>query len=412
MIAQPALQGPFAQSLNFTNGGPQDIQRLLEHIFSLETLAFQFQYQAVQHQSGVSCTTIQVPTFGLYTAEGQPNSRSFAFFQVKPDLTFKASGGSTIGVDNSEFGLTIAGHFQSKVYRFSAERFNIGSCPHGNNAVLRPDAGNLPEVLEILQANTDRFAQFNALLKAILPQVHHVSVRPSPQRSQDVEIIVWNTKKESQRIDLALPLSECGTGIGQVMAILYVMLHPETAETIIIDEPQSFLHPGAARKLVEVLKVHSKQQIIIATHSPTIISAAEPETITVAVQKSAETQLEQLDAKDSRTLEICLAEIGSRLADVFGADNVLWVEGATEALSFPIILKRIAKKSLMGTAIVGVRQVGDLEGRDAKRVLEIYNSLSTAASLMPPAVGFLLDRECRTSEQQQDLNRLGNNLVT
>jgi predicted ATPase len=410
-IARPVPQSQFAQGIGWSNAGQAEVQRLLQNVFSRKTLVFQFSYQANQNQVG-NWAVKRIPTFGLYDAEGPANNRPFANFHVKPDLSFWAGGGGAVTSDTNDFGFVIANYFQPKVYRFSAERFNIGSSLHGNNPVLRPDAANLPEVLGILQANTHRFAHFNTLLKTILPQIQHVSVRPAPHNPQYVEIIVWSTRKESERIDLALPLLECGTGIGQVMAILYVMLHPETAETILIDEPQSFLHPGAARKLVEVLKVHSKQQIIIATHSATIISAADPETIIVATQAEAETQLEQLDARDSKTLEICLAEIGARLGDVFGADNILWVEGATEALCFPLILNRVAKKALMGTAIVGVRQVGDLEGRDAKRVLEIYNSLSKGASFLPPAIGFVLDRECRNSQQQEELNRLSRNLVT
>jgi hypothetical protein len=409
-IARPAPQSQFAKDIGWSNGGQPEVQRLLQYIFSRETLTFQFRYRAPHTQMG-NLTAVQIPAFGLYTGEGQVNNRPFANFIVKPDLSYFAGGGGAMMPDANDFSFATVGYFQPKVYRFSAERFNIGVSPHGNNPVLRPDAANLPEVLGILQANTHRFAHFNTLLKAILPQIQHVSVRPAPHNSQYVEIIVWSTKKESERIDLALPLLECGTGMGQVMAILYVMLHPETAETILIDEPQSFLHPGAARKLVEVLKLHSKQQIIIATHSATIINAADPEIIIIATQAAAETQLEQLDARDSKTLEICLAEIGARLGDVFGADNVLWVEGATEALCFPLILNRIAKKALMGTAIVGIRQVGDLEGRDAKRVLEIYNSLSKAASFLPPAIGFVLDRECRTAQQRQDLNRLSKNLI-
>lgn len=411
LIAQPNWQGPFAIAIGARNGSSEDVQRLLHHVFSQDSLTFRFRYQASLGQGG-GWAVVQIPTFGLYTAQGHQNNRGFTTFQVKPDLSFSASGGGVVSVDTAEFGLEIARYFQSRVYRFSAERFNIGACAHGNNPALRPDAGNLPEVLGILQANTHRFAHFNALLKSVLPQVHHVSVRPSPQAASSVEIIVWTTPKESERIDLALPLSECGTGVGQVMAILYVMLHPETAQTLIIDEPQSFLHPGAARKLIEVLKVNSKQQIIMATHSATIISAAEPETITIVTLKDGRTELDQLDVRNSKALETCLAEIGARLSDVFGADNVLWVEGATEAICYPIILSRIAKRTLMGTAIIGVRQVGDLEGRDARRVLEIYNSLSATASLIPPAIGFLLDGECRSPEEKLRLNRLGKNLVS
>jgi hypothetical protein len=406
-IPTPVLQSAFAREIGYGGRDQTDTQRLLDKIFSLDELTFELRYQSV-----AGWVPVRIPTFGIYPPAAAGPNTAFLTFQVQPDLAVSATGGATAGPPSNDFGYYLAGDIQRKIYRFSAERFNIGSSQHGNNPVLRPDAQNLPEVLSILQANTHRFSQFNDLLKAILPQIQHVSIRPSPGVPSHVEIIVWTTKKESERIDLALPLSECGTGIGQVMAILYVVLNPEVAETIIIDEPQSFLHPGAARKLIEILKIKAKQQIIIATHSATIISAASPDTITVAKQLNGETLLEQLDSRQAKTLQTCLVEIGSRLGDVFGADNILWVEGPTEVLCFPLILNFVARKALMGTAIVGVRQVGDLVGRDAKRVLEIYGSLSKGANLIPPAVGFLFDRECRTPQQQRELNSLGKGLVT
>jgi AAA domain, putative AbiEii toxin, Type IV TA system/AAA ATPase domain len=403
----PHLGDSFGESIDFRNNGRADDERLLRKIFSLESLTLRVRYNS---EKGWLCPTI--PTTGLYQVLTSGPDYNFLNFKIEPDLSVSSPGGGLSGPPESDFGRIVAGQIQTRIYRFSAERFNIGSSRHGNNPVLRPDAQNLPEVLSILQANTHRFTQFNALLKSVLPQIQHVSVRPSPQSGDLVEIIVWTTQKESERIDLALPLSECGTGIGQVMAILYIVLNPEIAETIIIDEPQSFLHPGAARKLIEILKIHAKQQIIIATHSATVISAADPSTVTVVRKSNEESLVEQLDAREVRTLETCLVEIGSRLADVFGADNIMWVEGPTESLCFPLIYNRVAKRALMGTAIVPVRQVGDLEGRDAKRVLEIYRSLSHSASLIPPAVGFIFDRECRTPEQQKELNRLGGGRIT
>src|SRR5208283_5819881 len=100
-----------------------------------------------------------------------------------------------------------------------------------------------------LQHNAARFRELNKQLNAILPQVRWVSVR-SVDQSQ-VEIVVWAHDPESQREDLAVPLLESGTGIAQVLAILYVVMTSERGQAIIIDEPQSFLHPGAARKLID-----------------------------------------------------------------------------------------------------------------------------------------------------------------
>ena len=161
---------------------------------------------------------------------------------------------------------------------------------------------------------------------------------------------------------MALPLNQCGSGIGQVAAILYVVLTANHPQVIIIDEPQSLLHPGAIRKLIEVLKRYPQHQYIMATHSPTVITSANPATVTVARLEGVETRLQAIDIRQTQDLQLYLADIGARLSDVFGADNILWVEGQTEELAFPLILSQIAHRSLMGTAIVGIRQTGDLEG--------------------------------------------------
>jgi hypothetical protein len=64
---------------------------------------------------------------------------------------------------------------------------------------------------------------------------------------------------------------------------------------------------------------------------------------------------------------------------------------------------------LQGTQILGIRQTGDLEGRDARRVFEIYRSLTKGASLLPSAIAFLLDDECRDEDTKQGLRRLSAN---
>jgi predicted ATPase len=133
-----------------------------------------------------------------------------------------------------------------------------------------------------------------------------------------VEIVIWNHDRETQREDLAFPLEESGTGIGQILAIVYVVLTSNSPRTIIIDEPQSFLHRGAAKKLVEILKAHPQHQYIIATHSPTIITATNPSTITLVRQENGESTTQTLDAAEVENQRLCLAEVGAAPADVFG----------------------------------------------------------------------------------------------
>lgn len=305
---------------------------------------------------------------------------------------------------SSDLRTALAYQLLGRVYRFRAERYNLGESAVGINSRLAPDANNLAEVLNIMQSNPAPFEEYNLLVRIVLPTVQHVSVRPL--NNNRVQILIWPHKVSSRREDLAIPLTECGSGVGQVLAILYAITASKFPQVLLIDEPQSFLHPGAVRKLIEVLKQYPRHQYVLATHSPTVISAAEPATITVVRSSGFETQLEVIDPTNTKEFGIFLSEVGARLSDVFGADNVLWVEGQTEEIGFPVILQKLKNRSLMGTAIVGIQQVGDLQQRDRKRVLEIYRRLAGANSLMPPALAFVFDSECLTQQQKKELESM------
>jgi hypothetical protein len=59
----------------------------------------------------------------------------------------------------------------------------------------------------------------------------------------------------------------------------------------------------------------------------------------------------------------------------------------------------------MGTKITGVVQTGDFESKHSDTILEIYRRLSEGGGLLPPAIGFIFDRENRTERERQDLKR-------
>src|SRR6059058_1643718 len=74
-------------------------------------------------------------------------------------------------------------------------------------------------------------------------------------------------------------LSDSGTGVAQVIAILAAVL-TRTYAVIVIDEINSFLHPAAAKALIRILKTeHGDHQYIISTHSAEVISASQPNSL-------------------------------------------------------------------------------------------------------------------------------------
>ncbi len=358
------------------------------------------------------------PSFDLYETEPIVNG-GCSHFQVVPDPN--KSGNWVLGPIYPIFLLSqnsFAGFLkvsQKRIYRFLAERLNIGSCGRSYNAELFTNASNLPEALGILQGNNpELFKLFNCYVSIIFPQIKQISI----SQGQNIEIKVWHIDPLTMRDDLSFPLSACGTGVGQVLSILFVVLTANHPRIIIIDEPQSFLHPGAAKKLIEILKELGKNgrfqehQYIISTHSPTIISAAEPATITMLkYTEDCETKVFTMDSKDTRELRYLLDEVGVRLSDVFGMDKILWVEGQTEEKCYPQIITNILKKSLRGIQILAVKNTGDLEGKRAHIIFDVYDKLSGSPNLFPPAIGFMFDKEERTEQQMEDLRKRSSNPV-
>lgn len=301
---------------------------------------------------------------------------------------------------------------KQRLYVFRAERLNIHQCQIGTNPVLASDASNLAEVLHLLQSsNRYRFQRFVDGVRTVFPDIQDIAI--APVSSNIANIHVWFVDPKTERKDLAVPLSDCGTGVGQVLAMLYVVINSDEPRTILIDEPQSFLHPGAIRKLFEIFKreQNQKHQYIVTTHSPTVVTACGPCNVIMLYRKDSETKAKTIDMGETAELRLFLYEIGARLSDVFGADKILWVEGRTEELCFPRIVEQLVKMELLATEIIGVTHVGDLEGRHKKVVFEIYQKLCEGRGLLPPALGFCFDQEKLSPQEMEDLGKDSNGLI-
>jgi energy-coupling factor transporter ATP-binding protein EcfA2 len=319
------------------------------------------------------------------------------------------NGGPQFSVQNTasnvDLGAQIAGHLLSRIYRFSAERLCRGISQTGTSTTLLPTAINLAEVLHVLQSsNPDSYAEFMGLVQEVLPQVKWVTV--VPVENQQLRIDVWPIPKDRKRNDLTVPLDESGSGIGQVLAILYVAYGIEDPRVLLIDEPQSFLHPGAARKLIEVLRKFPQHQYVISTHSAGVISAANAEEILVLENDGIATNLRITNTSDKVAMQAFLGMLGTRLSDVYGMDRVLWVEGPTEELALPMLMSKMGMAAT-GTSIVSIRNTGDLVGKDKEKFFEIYNNVSGKASILPRQIGFVFDREDRNAEAMDEITRRG-----
>lgn len=419
--ALPRLNATVCVPIPPTTNQPEDaklgldgLRQLVEQqLFAQESLAIDVQAR-FENNSLILCHQLATQPCGqnhsrypaIHYFDGDDSEQNREFLNCNFDLggKFEAEMHQQAGEEPLDFGLHLARHLKDRIYIFRAERMDIHKYAQVYDKQLHPNATNLPAMLH--QLNPGLLRKLNEHLRLIFPQVHEVFVRPvggSPQHEVEIFVSQFETTEEEDFVSLG----SSGAGLSQVLAILYLVICAKEPSVLIIDEPQSFLHPGAARKLIEILSTYpNRHQYIIATHSPALIAAAEPATVALITKEKGEpSKITSIDGKNMEQIRLCLAEVGARLSDVFGYDRVLWVEGDTERECFPLILRASARHSLYGTAIVQVHNPGDVvgEGCDPRRVLGIYKRLCEGKGLLPPTIGFVFDREGRTDEEIEEL---------
>jgi predicted ATP-dependent endonuclease of OLD family len=307
---------------------------------------------------------------------------------------------------------------RSKLYYASATRLTKDRNKLATNPVLQEDGANLAQMLALMQINLDRteFNLFNEIAKYLFPQIKQVSVKILD--NNEFELQLWTITDDIKLERCALPISKCGTGFATTLPLITFMV-TQDEKFLLIDEPQAFLHPGAMRKLIEKLNLFPQHQCFIGTHSPTVISTARSPIIVQLTQKTGQTTGNSLTKNEISILREILENVGAKLSDVFGADYILWVEGPTEEVCFPIVLESIGRKSLQNIQIIPLVNTGDFEVRLSKEqkekytkmILSAYEKLSNGYTLLPPTIAFILDSEGKDEEKKKELKKLSKGLI-
>ena len=281
---------------------------------------------------------------------------------------------------------------------------------HTNDAKLDRIATNLPFCINHLNTNDAHgHKQLCEWVNRISPNVQWVQA-PSINNGQ-FEVRCLPLLPESRRDDLAVPLHCMGSGIGNVIAMLYVVLTSRQPQVIAIDEPNSFLHPRALRELLQILATEATQhQIILTAHSADVLTAIKPSLITMFDFDGATTSIKQVGAQDISLLRTNLSDLGIHMTDLHGRDRVLWVEGQTEEIIMPELLRTFCPEIAAGTAVLRVEHTGTFEkkGVDPTEVSKLYTRLSGSSALVPPMVAILLDRELHSKEECAKLEKKSN----
>lgn len=195
------------------------------------------------------------------------------------------------------------------------------------------DGSNLAK--SIFHHSTRRNEKFDELEKTvaqIFPEIDKVMTISQPNATVTLSVHDKFANKD-------IELKDCGTGVGQVLLIVAVVLFNAPGKIIMIDEPHAFLHPQAERELAEFLLNHLEHSYVIATHSPVLINALKPNNIYAVKRDKNGTSVKSV-LNDIESKYDLINSLGFNLSDFAWADRILFVEGESDSYALPILFER------------------------------------------------------------------------
>lgn len=102
--------------------------------------------------------------------------------------------------------------------------------------------------------------------------------------------------------DAALPIADLGYGLSQILPVLAQCSFAPIGATLLFEQPELHLHPGAARKLARVFVeavAEKKVNIIAETHSPDLLVAmiSELKTERLALEDIVAYEVKRIEGK-------------------------------------------------------------------------------------------------------------------
>lgn len=141
--------------------------------------------------------------------------------------------------------------------------------PPGQVRGFKPDGSNLPWVIDNLQKKApDRFRDWIAHLQTALPDIKDVRTVERPDDKHRYLVLCYEG-------GLEVPSWVASDGTLRLLALTLPAYLPDLKGVYLIEEPENGIHPRAVETMFQSLSSVYDAQILLATHSPVILSIAE-----------------------------------------------------------------------------------------------------------------------------------------
>lgn len=284
--------------------------------------------------------------------------------------------------------------WRSHFFHFKALR---GGSPRSVNLAseprLDPSGSNLPAVLLDLQTNRSRLMDdLRSIISQMVPDVGRLE---TPTLNNRLEVAFSDPFNSGFKHNL----KELGTGVEQLLLTLVVGLTEEPSSTLVVEEPETNLHPAAQRALLGLLNSWASDRLIIAaTHSPVMLDWTPGGNQLWQVSRIEGAS--HLEVIDEMPLEL-LRSLGVRISDVLSADRILVVEGPSDidvlGTWFPEVMRNPRISVISGG------------GGDNARFADLFTEwLTNIERLGLRRVLYLRDRDELSPDDAERLARSGN----
>jgi predicted ATPase len=142
--------------------------------------------------------------------------------------------------------------------------------PPGQSRAFKTDGSNLPWVVETLSSkDPDRFRDWIAHLQTALPDLEGIrTVERADDRHRYLML--------RYRGGLEVPSWTASDGTLRLLALTLLAYIPSLEGVYLIEEPENGVHPRAVETMYQSLSNVYEAQVLLATHSPIILSLVEP----------------------------------------------------------------------------------------------------------------------------------------
>lgn len=128
----------------------------------------------------------------------------------------------------------------------------------------------------------------------------------------------------------------CGLGLQDLLVILFHSIHPQN-EMVLIEEPESHIHPDMQRKLLYFLKKETNKQFFLSTHSNVFLNNLLVDRIFYVYFE------ESVHVDDATSRAAILNDIGYSVTDNLVSDLIIFVEGLNDR---PVLEEFLIKMGL------------------------------------------------------------------